>query len=670
MGASGVYTKSIVTKYTSAPTTNLAYRNYVKDVETLRKELDRKDARNSAIANEMKNLRVEFSTQQRELRILSGAFEKCNNERVLYQNEVSRNKEYIDKLELQISRLGNGAQLIQTVDKLQLTNEHYASELSNLKGVVAFKDEKITELERSLDAFHKSVELQHQIEGSSGSALGGGKDSEATMKTLYYELGKRQTDAHSLAISLAATNSDLKSTREALQRAKTDSETLRKEVVALKSNSSLMNQQGVRDKDEISQLLDKNSKFKGLNQRLQGMVEDLSKRLREEREAFLTYKSEKDANEAELTHTLENANKEVHHLRLRQKNLDDAVKMGEKQRTAMEEALAKETRKMDDERKVYATKIREGMQASDKNKVLNMQLEDALRKKDGASAWSVNSPAHDFSKKMEDRVDLLTEELAQARDTEAQLLHDREASVRALQQTIEATRELSTRYNEEKKKRVESESKLAAVESRLARTERELAVATSDTTTAPFSSQQQEASSAAHTYHRNQQQQAGSAQVSFVEESEIFAPPVPPPTAIEQQRHQQRSSDHNTTDDNVKPSTVRTSSSAMHSPGDRGAPTSTTSSGSGSGGTTMVCKSFEQSGSCRFGDKCRFRHGNTSPSSTVRHSADNNHNSLRDSNSSVISDTSTSSKSTAASSVADELARLRAELREIEQQKP
>ena len=53
---------------------------------------------------------------------------------------------------------------------------------------------------------------------------------------------------------------------------------------------------GSEDKDEISDLLDR-TKFKSLNQRLQGMVEDLSKRLREERESFLAYKTEKDNNE-------------------------------------------------------------------------------------------------------------------------------------------------------------------------------------------------------------------------------------------------------------------------------------------------------------------------------------------------------------------------------------
>ena len=85
---SSVYNRSIVSKHqgtsytlpSKSPTTNLAYRNYVKDVEKLRSELDQ-DARNDKIAREIQQIRTKFSNQERELRILSGTFEKCNNER-------------------------------------------------------------------------------------------------------------------------------------------------------------------------------------------------------------------------------------------------------------------------------------------------------------------------------------------------------------------------------------------------------------------------------------------------------------------------------------------------------------------------------------------------------------------------------------------------------------
>ena len=181
MSKSGVYpalgSHSIVSKHihkrgVGGATTNLAYHNYVKDVDMLRKELDRKDSRNDAIAQEMKHLRQEYTTQERELRILSGRL-KCNNERVTYQNEVSRNKEYRQA----------GVTAVETRERCfvgtdcgqaAVDDEHYASELSSLKGMLSFKDEKIGELQKELETFHNSVELQHQI-GETGEPQWGGR---------------------------------------------------------------------------------------------------------------------------------------------------------------------------------------------------------------------------------------------------------------------------------------------------------------------------------------------------------------------------------------------------------------------------------------------------------------------------------------------------------------
>ena len=119
-----------------------------------------------------------------------------------------------------------------------------------------------------------------------------------------------------------------------------------------------MIQQAEKDKEDIATLHGKLNNLKGLNTRLQGMVEDLSKRLREERESFLKYKQEKDSNEQELLHTLDNANKEIHHLRLRVKNLDEAAKLSDSKRIRAEEILGREVRRFDDEKKVFAAKIK------------------------------------------------------------------------------------------------------------------------------------------------------------------------------------------------------------------------------------------------------------------------------------------------------------------------
>ena len=649
--ASAVYSRSIVSKHqgstytlpSKSPTTNLAYRNYVKDVEKLRKELDRKDARNANIAQEMQQLRTKFSNQERELRILSGTFEKCNNERVKFQADLTRTKEYADKLELQLARLGDSVAMVQTVDKLQLTNEHYASELANLKGVLAFKDEKMVKMEKELEALERAVDVQTKYEAE-GVAGGNAEGKDASLKSLYYELGKRQTDAHSLAISLAGTNKELKDAKEATGKAQAAQKEMELHFKQAKSHSTALIQQADKDKEEITSLHDKLANLKGLNTRLQGMVEDLSKRLREEREDFLKYKQEKDSNEQELLHTLDNANKEIHHLRLRVKNLDDAVKLSDSKRVRAEELVMQEARKFDDERRVYAAKIKDGIHASDQNKVLNMQLASAMKGTpggsaaaadksgvSGASGWSPRSPAHSLTAKLEGQVKALEADLEAARESEKELLHDREASVRALQQTIEATRELSARHGDEKAKRVAAEQRISAAEERAARAERELAMYMQSDNNVRTSRDNDAGAGAGAGANKG---------VSFVGESEIFAPPVPPPQ--QQQQLQDASTRSSQERAAVRPTSAHTS--AKHSPG-RG------SSMKGTRGGGESQRLFRESS------------GNTA--------TDNLRADLRDSRDSVMSDTSAiSTTSTAASSVADELARLRAELREIEDQKP
>ena len=249
-------------------------------------------------------------------------------------------------------------------------------------------------------------------------------------------------------------------------------------------------------------------------------------------------------------------------------------------------------------------------------------LRDAMKKKEDSSAWSPDSPVHNFATKMESQVQVLQEELDKARETEAELLSDREASVRALHQTIEATRELSARHAEEKAKRGEVEAKLATAEARSVRAENRILalmeVSPASAAAKGGAEKVEEVATAGggggdadeieeeifidehgnkhhrrhHHHHRHHDHHhsvpSATKEVSFVDEKEIFSPPLPPPQAQAQAQ------------------------------------------AGGVGATSSA----------------------------------NSNNPLRDSTSSLLSDTST------ASSVADELARLRAELQLIEQSKP
>ena len=163
---------------------------------------------------------------------------------------MTRTKEYANKLELQLARLGDSVVLVQTVDKLQLTNEHYASELANLKGVLAFKEEKMVKMEKDLEAFERALDAQTKYEGEGAAEGADGKD--ASLKSLYYELGKRQTDAHSLAISLASTNKELKDAKESADKAQKASREQELQCKQAEGHSAALMQQAEKDKEEIT----------------------------------------------------------------------------------------------------------------------------------------------------------------------------------------------------------------------------------------------------------------------------------------------------------------------------------------------------------------------------------------------------------------------------------
>ena len=86
---SSAYNRSIVSKHqgnlvhspSKSPTTNLAYRNYVKDVEMLRRELDRKDAPNDKIAQRSNRFGLSLAIR-----------ESCASFRALLRNATMTNE--------------------------------------------------------------------------------------------------------------------------------------------------------------------------------------------------------------------------------------------------------------------------------------------------------------------------------------------------------------------------------------------------------------------------------------------------------------------------------------------------------------------------------------------------------------------------------------------------
>jgi hypothetical protein len=191
--------------------------------------------------------------------MLSGTFEKVNADRQRLSTELVKCKEYKDKLESQLSRLGDVQYLTSQAERFQTDRDHLEMELGNFRSLLAARDDRIKSLERDLEIFHRSIDIQAQYEGTLGSRTGNSLGAAApsgretiAMKSLYYELGKRQTDAHSLAISLASSNQELVALRDSLRDATEARSEALGDLERLRQHCAQLTQQSVKDKDELS----------------------------------------------------------------------------------------------------------------------------------------------------------------------------------------------------------------------------------------------------------------------------------------------------------------------------------------------------------------------------------------------------------------------------------
>ena len=453
--------------------TTLEQVNYLKDLEKLRKELDRKDARQASSIQEMATLRIQQTNQERELRLLSGTFEKCNNERQRLSNEVARNKEYTDKLELQLVRLGNIQGLTTQVDDLHSENEHLSSQTRELNHSLSVREERIHVLEKELEAHQRSLELQSEYgKRSTGNGSGGndGSTSDATMRSLYYELGKRQTDAHSLAVALASSNQDLQQTKEKLHNLSVTHADLQNEYENIRRHAQSLTQQSVSTQDEISHLMERLAHMKAQAAKFSEQASVSAMQLQDDRLSWDKIKIEQENEITKLTTSLQGANKENTRLKARVESMQNSITHIEGARAQAEERYANETRKLEVEKGANAEKARLGSEAKREVNALKQQLKDLLLAKDQCSTQQKK-----ISEELEDyRIECLRikAELEASNAREEELLLYRETTVKAFQQTIDATHVLSARANEEKIRRTAIEDQLLAAEQRASAAEK------------------------------------------------------------------------------------------------------------------------------------------------------------------------------------------------------
>lgn len=451
-------------------------RDLQKDLDTLRKELERKDARNANLTSELQTLRTSYSTTQREIRMLSGTFEKVNADRQRLSTELVKCKEYKDKLESQLSRLGDVQYLTSQAERFQTDRDHLEMELGNFRSLLAARDDRIKSLERDLEIFHRSIDIQAQYEGTLGTRTGNSLGAAApsgretiAMKSLYYELGKRQTDAHSLAISLASSNQELVALRDSLRDATEARSEALGDLERLRQHCAQLTQQSVKDKDELAALQDKHHNVKSLANRLQGQVEELSRRLTEERLAFEKERAEREKALEDSKMAQHKAQLDVKGLRGRIDALQNSLSQADSVKSLTEKKLATEWSKLSAEMEVMAEKARRVDLLEGQLDSARKRLSEALAAKEEALG---SLRALGEAETTQAQIESMSLEAEQSRARVSELLHDKEQSVAALQQTMDAARELNSRLHAEKAKRAAAEERLAAAEERAQQAER------------------------------------------------------------------------------------------------------------------------------------------------------------------------------------------------------
>ncbi len=438
--------------------------NHLKELELLRKELDRKDTRNASITQEMQALRNTHAKQERELRLLAGTFEKCNNERQRLANECSRSKEYIDRLELQLARLGNVQHLTEHLDQARNENEGLNVRLIEADHALKTRDDRIRALEKEVEVHERSLALQRDFEKRHGGKDGISGGSDSTLRSLYYELGKRQTDAHGLAVALAASNSDAQSLRDRVHTLGVQYADLQTEYNSLRQHSRTLVDQSVTTQDEISQLMERLAQMKAAATKFGEQAAQASKALDEERTQHQKQSAEFTVRENELQENLSNSQKECARLKARVESMQQSITHIENARIQVETRLQDEVKKQELEKGVYADKIRQGNEARKEVAALKLQVKDLILGREAATREQKNANA--LYESSETSMAELRNQLHDARSREQELLRDRESSVNALQQTIEATRTLSTRLNDEQALRETLSMKLRETEQR------------------------------------------------------------------------------------------------------------------------------------------------------------------------------------------------------------
>ena len=189
------------------------HRDLLARTQMLEKELERKDQRNENLQKELTTLRSTYANDQRSHRVVASTIDKINTERTNLIHELSKCREYIGKMEAQMTRLGDAKQLVDQLGKQQEHIDDLRSEVDRTSAELSEKNDCITSLRREVDTLQRTLEVQKRYDHKDS----GDDNAYNTIRSITLELGRKQADAHGLALTLAETTARVDELKVALR---------------------------------------------------------------------------------------------------------------------------------------------------------------------------------------------------------------------------------------------------------------------------------------------------------------------------------------------------------------------------------------------------------------------------------------------------------------------
>jgi hypothetical protein len=392
-------------------------------------------------------------------------------------NESIKAKDQIARLESHVSRLSDSQSLLDHVSKQQQVIENLQGKLDKCMVSHSVKDDIVKSLEKELDTLHRAFDVQDRYEpphrSESIGPTGAIQAERDKMRSLYYELGKRQSDAHSLTLSLADSSIEIKKLQQKLAETVLSLELTEKEKIGLQTHCEDLTKRNSELLEELTQSQVKCENLKELNVKTNSQIEDLSKRLSELRTTSDAIIAEKEALVFELSSLLYNSQLEIVSLNGRIEELKQSVAILKSANELSEQRNLSSLNDAIAERKLLAGKLRDAEMMKPQLVIVNERLEEAIQEREKKiqmihaveqSSTRDITQARVIAEELQRELVTSQQQLEFAQQRESDLEEERAHALTTLQRTLEAAKSLTVKLQYEKDRRVAAEERATKAE--------------------------------------------------------------------------------------------------------------------------------------------------------------------------------------------------------------